>query len=81
MPLAAYHFDYIDLKINYEYDAKQELYSEKHYNNDVLEKEVSYITDSGNGLLNSFIIRDPKNKTIRIVKLKYDFGGVSKRSE
>jgi hypothetical protein len=71
----------IDLKINYEYDAKQELYSEKHYNKDVLEKEVSYITDSGNGLLNSFIIRDPKNKTIRIVKLKYDFGGVSKRSK
>ncbi|MDP3558265.1 MAG: hypothetical protein Q8T03_12905 [Bacteroidota bacterium] len=68
----------IDLKITYEYDKNLELYAEKHYKNELLIKEVSYITDSGNGLLNSFIIRDPINKTMRIVKLKYDFGGVSK---
>lgn len=72
----------IDLKITYEYDEKnKELYTEKHYKNDVLIKEISYITDSGNGLLNSFIIRDPNAKTMRIVKLKYDFGSVSKTGQ
>jgi hypothetical protein len=44
----------------------------------VLLKEVSYVSDSSNGLLNSFIIRDGINKSMRIVKLKYDFGLVSK---
>ncbi len=72
----------VDLKITYEYDAKNnELYTENHFKNDVLIKVISYITDSGNGLLNSFIIRDPNNKTMRIVKLKYDFGAVSKTGE
>ncbi len=72
----------VDMKITYEYDEKnKELYTEKHYKNDLLVKEISYITDSNNGLLNSFIIRDPNAKTMRIVKLKYDFGSVSKRGE
>ncbi|MBL7910515.1 MAG: hypothetical protein JNJ41_05640 [Bacteroidia bacterium] len=71
----------VDLKITYEYDNKDELYTEKHFKNETLIKEVSYVSDSSNGLLNSFIIRDPNNKTMRIVKLKYDFGSVSKRGE
>ncbi|MEO6305863.1 MAG: hypothetical protein ABIP51_22140 [Bacteroidia bacterium] len=72
----------VDMKITYEYDEKnKELYTEKHFKNDLLIKEISYITDSNNGLLNSFIIRDPNAKTMRIVKLKYDLGSVSKRGE
>lgn len=67
----------IELKITYEYNTlNNELYSEKHYKNNLLVKEISYITDSNNGLLNSFIIRDPINKSIRIIKLKYEYNGL-----
>jgi hypothetical protein len=68
----------VQIKITYEYDKNNELYTEKHYKNDVLMKELSYITDSVNNLLNSLVIRDHINKSIRIVKLKYDFGSVGK---
>jgi len=68
----------VNLKITYEYDNNNELYTEKHYKNDILMKELSYITDSANNLLNSMVIRDHINKTMRIVKLKYDFGSVGK---
>ncbi len=68
----------VTLKRTYEFDANKELYTEKQYKNEVLLKEVSYVSDSSNGLLNSFIIRDGINKSMRIVKLKYDFGLVSK---
>jgi len=64
-------------KIEYEYDSMNELFTEKQYKNDVLLKEISYVTDKNNGLLNSFVERDPINKSLRIVKLKYDFGGLS----
>jgi len=66
------------LRNTYEYDEQNELYGEKQYRNDVLLKEISYVTIRDTNLLNSFVIRDPINKTIRIVKLKYDFGMVSK---
>lgn len=66
------------LKNVYEYDANNELYAEKQYKNDVLLREISYISDKTNNLLNSFIIRDPANKSLRIVKLKYDFGMIGK---
>lgn len=68
------------LKNTYEYDELGELYSEKQYKNEVLLREISYVTTKSDSLLNSFVIRDPVNKTIRIVKLKYDFGLMSKRS-
>jgi hypothetical protein len=68
----------VNIKITYEYDSNNELLTEKHYKNDVLQKELSYITDAGNKLLNSLVIRDHINKTMRIVKLKYDFGSVGK---
>lgn len=58
----------------YEYDAYNELYGEKNYKNDVLVREVSYVSDTLNKLLNSFVIRDPVNRTMRIIKLRYDFG-------
>jgi hypothetical protein len=68
----------VNIKITYEYDSNNELLTEKHYKNDVLLKELSYITDASNKLLNSLVIRDHINKTMRIVKLKYDFGSVGR---
>lgn len=66
------------LKNTYEYDENKELYSEKQYRNDVMEKELSYVTNKADGLLNSIVIRDPINKTIRIIRLKYDKSQISK---
>lgn len=71
------HHDII-LKTVYDYDEYNELYNEKKYRNEVLLREVSYVRDRNNGLLNSFIIRDPNNKSLRIVKLRYDFGSISR---
>jgi hypothetical protein len=68
----------IVLKITYEYDENNELLTEKHYKNDVLMKELSYITDPVNTLLKSLVIRDHIKKTIRIIKLRYDFAAVGK---
>jgi hypothetical protein len=65
----------VSLVNNYIYD-KNELYEEKQYRNDVLVKEVSYVADRATGMLNSFVIRDPINKTMRIVKLRYDYGSL-----
>jgi hypothetical protein len=70
--------NHILLQNLYEYDEKNELYSEKQYKNEVLLKEISYVTDRVNGLLNSLVIRDPINKTMRIIKLKYDMGMVGR---
>ena len=68
----------IVLKHVYEYDENNELYSEKQFRNELLLKEISYVTDKQNGLLNSIIIRDPTNKNMRIIRLKYDFGMIGK---
>jgi hypothetical protein len=56
----------------YEYDSNDCLLTEKEYKNDLLIKEISYITDSSKNVT-SFIIRDPIEKTMRIVKLIYAF--------
>lgn len=66
------------LRNTYEYDENKELYSEKQYRNDVMERELSYVTNKADGLLNSIVIRDPINKTIRIIRLKYDKSQLSK---
>jgi hypothetical protein len=71
----------ISLKNTYEYDTANELLTEKQYKNDVYLREISYVTDAANNLLNSIVIRDHVNKSIRIVKLKYDFGAVSKNGK
>jgi hypothetical protein len=68
----------VKIRITYEYDSNNELLTEKHYKNDVLQKELSYITDSANKLLNSLVVRDHINKSMRIIKLKYDFGSVGR---
>jgi hypothetical protein len=69
------------LKNTYEYDDIGELYTEKQYKNEVMLREISYVTSKADTLLNSIVIRDPINKTIRIVKLKYDFGMIGKRGQ
>jgi len=56
----------------YEYDTNDCLLTEKHYKNGVLLNEISYVTDSAKKV-NSYIIRDPNNKSIRIVKLLYQY--------
>lgn len=59
------------LKSTYERDEKDCIYTEKQYKNDIELKELSYITDRVNKRLNSFIMRDPIKKNMRIVKLLY----------
>ncbi len=54
----------------YEYDSNDCLLTEKEYKNDMLIKEISYLTDSSKKIT-SYIIRDPNEKTMRIVKLTY----------
>ena len=68
----------VTIKRTYEYDKNNELYTEKQYKNNIFLKELSYVTDEANHLLNSMVIRDPINLTIRIIKLKYDFGSIGK---
>ncbi len=59
------------LKSTYECDSTNCIYTEKQYKNDLQLKEISYITERNSKFLNSFISRDPINKTMRIVKLIY----------
>ena len=59
------------LKRTYERDTMGCIYTEKQYKNDVELKEISYITDKSTKRLNSFILRDPIKKNMRIVKLLY----------
>lgn len=56
----------------YEYDANDCLLTEKQYKNGVLLKEISYVTDQAKKLT-SYIIRDPNGKSMRIVKLIYQY--------
>lgn len=56
----------------YDYDANGCVLTEKQYKNGVLQKEISYVTDA-NKKLNSYLIRDPNQKNIRIVKLYYQY--------
>ncbi|WP_317898220.1 hypothetical protein [Aurantibacillus circumpalustris] len=71
----------VSIKNTYEYDELNELYTEKHYKNGELQREISYVTIKLDTLLNSFIVRDPANKSLRIVKLKYDFGMIGKNGK
>ncbi len=63
----------VSIKREYTYDDKNELITEKQFKNGNQILEISYITDAASQLLSSFIMRDAINKTMRIVKLKYDF--------
>lgn len=63
----------IELKTTYECDSLNCIYTEKQYRNNVQLKELSYITDPKTKLLNSFISRDVIFKTMRIIKLYYNY--------
>ena len=56
----------------YEYDTNDCLLTEKQFKNGILLKEISYVTDADKKV-NSYIIRDDTNKSIRIVKLIYQY--------
>jgi len=71
----------VNLKVTFEYDMYNQLLTEKRYKDDVLQKELSYITNSADKLLSSLVIRDHVNRSIRIVKLKYDFGSLSSKEK
>lgn len=62
----------IEEKRTYEYGTNDCLLTEKHYRNNELKLEISYVTDS-NKKLTSYIIRDAANKSLRIVKLIYEY--------
>ncbi len=68
------------LKSTYLCDSTNCIYTEKQFKNDILLKEISYITDPKTKMLNSFIARDVINKTMRIVKLYYSYYTVSQDS-
>lgn len=57
---------------SYEYDSNDCLLTEKQFKNGVLLKEISYVTGPDKKL-NSYIIRDPNGKSMRIVKLIYQY--------
>lgn len=60
-------------KHTYEYDKNGWLLTDKHYKNDVLLTETSFVNDVNSSLVNSIVIRDYPNKSIRIIKLKYAY--------
>lgn len=57
----------------YEYDKNGWLLTDKHYKNDLLLTETSFVNDVNSSLVNSIVIRDYPNKSIRIIKLKYAY--------
>ncbi len=61
------------LKSTYVCDSSNCIYTEKQFKNETLLKEISYVTEKETKILNSFIARDPINKTMRIVKLHYSY--------
>lgn len=62
----------LELYRTYEYDAKDCLLTEKQFKNGILQKEISYVTDDAKKL-HSYIIRDPNTKSMRIIKLYYQY--------
>jgi hypothetical protein len=64
------NFEY---KYIYEYDSHGWLTTTKYYKNEVLQTETGYVNDFKANLVNSIVIRDYINQSIRIVKLKYAY--------
>lgn len=62
----------LELYRTYEYDTKDCLLTEKQFKNGSLQKEISYVTDETKKL-HSYIIRDPNDKSMRIIKLFYNY--------
>ncbi len=58
-------------KITYEYDTSGWLLNARQYKNDELLTETGYVNDYKANMVNSLVIRDFVNQSIRIIKLKY----------
>ncbi len=63
----------LSYKHTFDYDTNGWLLTEKRYKNDLLLTESSYVNDINSSLVNSIVIRDFGNKSIRIIKLKYAY--------
>ncbi|GIV28542.1 MAG: hypothetical protein KatS3mg027_2356 [Bacteroidia bacterium] len=60
-------------KIEYFYDEKKRVLSEKHFKNNQHTKEYQYIYSPNNNELISILIRTFEDKNIRIIKLFYEY--------
>ena len=63
----------LSYKHTFDYDTNGWLLTEKRYKNNLLITESSYVNDINSLLVNSIVIRDFGNKSIRIIKLKYAY--------
>jgi hypothetical protein len=63
----------LSYKHTFDYDKNGWLLTEKKYKNDVLLTESSFVNDTLSSLVNSVVIRDFGNKSIRIIKMKYSY--------
>jgi hypothetical protein len=63
----------LSYKHTFDYDKNGWLLTEKKYKNDVLLTESSFVNDTLSSLVNSVVIRDFANKSIRIIKMKYSY--------
>ncbi len=63
----------LSYKHTFDYDTNGWLLTEKKYKNDVLLTESSFVNDTLSSLVNSVVIRDFANKSIRIIKMKYSY--------
>jgi hypothetical protein len=63
----------LSYKHTFDYDKNGWLLTEKKFKNDVLLTESSFVNDTLSSLVNSVVIRDFANKSIRIIKMKYSY--------
>jgi hypothetical protein len=63
----------LSYKHTFDYDKNGWLLTEKKYKNDILLTESSFVNDTISSLVNSVVIRDFANKSIRIIKMKYSY--------
>ncbi|MDZ4664991.1 MAG: hypothetical protein SGJ15_08965 [Bacteroidota bacterium] len=63
----------LSYKHTFDYDKNGWLLTEKRYKNDILLTESSFVNDTTSSLVNSIVIRDFANKSIRIIKMKYSY--------
>jgi hypothetical protein len=63
----------LEWRYEYEYDDHGWLLNVRHYKNEVLLTETGYVNDYKANLVNSIVIRDFPNKSIRIIKLRYHY--------
>lgn len=62
-----------EIRDTFEYDNKGNITWERQYKNEVLLNERSYLFDNENYLVNSYVIRDHIQKSMRITKLIYEY--------